>query len=117
MSMSAYFRSASNTREGVFARFSDLFLVAGVVAIVALLVLPLPLWLIDFLVAVNIASGLVLLLIAIYIGNAIEFSVRGRIPNIAVRQFEEATYAAVERYRRSFGVDTTRAVNVHIALI
>ena len=56
MTMSAYFRSASATREGVFARYSDLVLVAGVVAIVALMVLPLPLWLIDLLVAANIAG-------------------------------------------------------------
>src|SRR5882762_3683465 len=56
MSMSAYFRSASTTREGVFARYSDLVLVAGVIAIVALMVLPLP-------------------LLAIYIGSPLEFSV------------------------------------------
>jgi len=36
-----------------------------VVAIVALMVLPLPLWLIDLLVAANITSGLMLLLLAI----------------------------------------------------
>ncbi len=61
MSMAAYFRSAAAPRENVFTRYSDLVLVAGVVAIVALMVLPLPLWLIDLLVAVNIASGIVLL--------------------------------------------------------
>src|SRR5882762_6401005 len=56
MSMSAYFRSASTTREGVFARYSDLVLVAGVIAIVALMVL-------------------LLLLLALYIGSPLEFSV------------------------------------------
>jgi type III secretion protein V len=75
MTMSAYFRSASATHESVLARYSDLVLVAGVVAIVALMVLPLPLWLIDVLVAANIASGLMLLLLAIYIGSPLEFSV------------------------------------------
>jgi organic hydroperoxide reductase OsmC/OhrA len=49
--------------------------------------------------------------------KAIEFSVRGRIPNIDVRQFEEATYTAVERYRQSFCVDPTRAAAVDVALI
>jgi organic hydroperoxide reductase OsmC/OhrA len=48
--------------------------------------------------------------------KAIEFSVQGRIPNIDLRQFEEATYTAVERYRQSFAVDPTRAVAVHVAL-
>ena len=47
--------------------YSDLVLVAGIVAIVAMMVLPLPIWLIDMLVAVNIAIGFGLLLLAIYI--------------------------------------------------
>jgi type III secretion protein V len=75
MSMSAYFRSAVARRESVLARYSDLLLVLGVVAIVAMMMLPLPSWTIDFLVAVNIASGLVLLLIGIYIASPLEFSV------------------------------------------
>ena len=49
--------------RALFARYSDLVLVAGVVAIVAMMILPLPAWLIDLLVAVNIAIGLVLLLL------------------------------------------------------
>ena len=42
--------------------------------IIALMVLPLPHWLIDTLVAINIASGLALLLFAIYVPNALAFS-------------------------------------------
>src|SRR5205814_743953 len=61
MTMSAYFRSAGKVHESAFARYSDLVLVFGIVAIVAMMVLPLPAWLIDFLVAVNIATGLGLL--------------------------------------------------------
>src|SRR6185295_8341018 len=73
---SAYFRSAdASVREGLIARFSDLFVVAGIAAIVALMVLPLPIWLIDLLVAFNIASGLGLLLVAVYIAGPLEFSV------------------------------------------
>lgn len=75
MSMSAYFRSASTTHESVFSRYSDLLLVAGIVSIVAMMILPLPSWAIDMLVAVNIASGLVLLLIGVYIAGPLEFSV------------------------------------------
>ena len=75
MTMTAYFRSAGNVRENVLARYSDLVLVAGVVAIVAMMILPLPTWLIDLLVAVNIASGLLLLLLGIYIQSPLEFSV------------------------------------------
>jgi len=57
MTMWAYFRSAGHARGVCSRRYSDLVLVAGVVAIVALMVLPLPLWLIDLLVAANITSG------------------------------------------------------------
>src|SRR5436190_10694817 len=98
MSMSAYFRSASSTREGVFARYSDLVLVAGVVAIVALMVLPLPLWLIDLLVAANIASGLLLLLLAIYIGSPLEFSV---FPSVLL---------ITTLFRLSLSIATTRMI-------
>jgi type III secretion protein V len=101
MSMSAYFRSASTAREGVFARFSDLFLVAGVVAIVALMILPLPLWLIDVLVAINIASGLVLLLLALYIGGPIEFSV---FPSVLLM---------TTLFRLSLSIATTRMILLH----
>ena len=75
MSMAAYFRNAPATREGALARYSDLILVAGVVAIVAMMILPLPGWLMDVLVALNIASGIVLLLLGIYIASPLEFSV------------------------------------------
>jgi type III secretion protein V len=75
MSMSAYFRSAVTAREGVFTRYSDLLLVAGIVSIVAMMILPMPSWMIDLLVAVNIVSGLVLLLIGVYIASPLEFSV------------------------------------------
>jgi len=75
MTMSAYFRNAGTVRESAVARYSDLVLVAGVVAIIAMMILPLPSWMIDLLVAVNIASGLVLLLLGLYIASPLEFSV------------------------------------------
>jgi type III secretion protein V len=101
MSMSAYFRSAATTRESPLARYSDLVLVAGVVAIVALMVLPLPLWLIDLLVAVNIASGLVLLLLALYIGSPLEFSV---FPSVLLM---------TTLFRLSLSIATTRMILLH----
>lgn len=101
MSMSAYFRSAATTRENPFARYSDLVLVAGVIAIVALMVLPLPLWLIDLLVAANIASGLVLLLLAIYIGSPLEFSV---FPSVLLM---------TTLFRLSLSIATTRMILLH----
>ena len=101
MSMSAYFRSAAATREGVFARYSDLVIVAGVIAIVALMVLPLPLWLIDLLVAANIASGLLLLLLGIYIASPLEFSV---FPSVLLM---------TTLFRLSLSIATTRMILLH----
>jgi type III secretion protein V len=76
MSLAGYFESvAAAQRSNALARYADLVLVAGVVAIVALMVVPLPALLIDLLVAVNIAFGVVLLLVAIYITSPLEFSV------------------------------------------
>ena len=98
MSMSAYFRSASTTHEGVFTRYSDLLLVMGIVSIVAMMILPLPAWAIDMLVAVNIASGLVLLLIGVYIAGPLEFSV---FPSVLL---------VTTLFRLSLSIATTRMI-------
>jgi type III secretion protein V len=98
MTMAAYFRSAGSPRASVFARYSDLVLVAGVIAIVAMMVLPLPFWLIDILVALNIASGLVLLLLGIYIASPLEFSV---FPSVLLM---------TTLFRLSLSIATTRMI-------
>jgi len=54
--------------------YSDLVLVAGVVAIIGLMILPLPMVAIDALVALNMLIGVGLLLIAIYIPTPVAFS-------------------------------------------
>lgn len=61
-------------RSGPSRSYSDVVLVFGVVAIIALMILPLPSPVIDFLVAVNILVGIGLLLIAIYIPSPVAFS-------------------------------------------
>jgi type III secretion protein V len=99
--LAGYFAVADRPREGLIARFSDLFLVAGIVAIVALMVLPLPLWLIDLLVAVNIASGLVLLLIAVYVSGPLEFSV---FPSVLLM---------TTLFRLALSIATTRMILLH----
>ena len=99
--LSGYFAATDQPREGLIARFSDLFLVAGIVAIVALMVLPLPLWLIDMLVAVNIASGLVLILIAVYVAGPLEFSV---FPSVLLM---------TTLFRLALSIATTRLILLH----
>ena len=101
MTMSAYFRSAASPHEGVASRYSDLALVAGIVAIVAMMVLPLPIWLIDLLVAVNIAMGLVLLLLGVYIKSPLEFS---SFPSVLL---------LTTLFRLSLSIATTRMILLH----
>ena len=101
MAMSAYFRSAAASHEGVASRYSDLVLVAGIVAIVAMMVLPLPVWLIDLLVAVNIAVGLILLLLGVYIKSPLEFSA---FPSVLL---------LTTLFRLSLSIATTRMILLH----
>ncbi len=54
--------------------YSDILLAFGVVAIIALMILPLPALLIDLLVAINILFGVGLLLLALYIPRPTAFS-------------------------------------------
>ncbi len=56
------------------ARPADLMLVAGVVSVVALLILPLPALVIDMLVATNITIGLLLLLSTLHISKPLDLS-------------------------------------------
>lgn len=55
-------------------RTADLLLAVGVVAIVGLLILPLPALAIDFLVAMNITIGVLLLLSTLYVSKPLDFS-------------------------------------------
>ena len=66
--------SLFKTSSGRSRSYSDIVLVFGVVAIVALMILPLPMAVIDTLVAINILVGIGLLLIAIYIPTPVAFS-------------------------------------------
>ena len=56
------------------AGYSDVILAIGAVTIIAVMILPLPLTIIDTLVAINIAIGFGLLLIALYIPTPVAFS-------------------------------------------
>lgn len=73
MAASALFTRMFNG-NGTSRSYSDLVLVAGVVAIIGLMILPLPMVLIDALVALNMLIGIGLLLIAIYIPAPVAFS-------------------------------------------
>lgn len=55
-------------------RHSDLLLIAAVVAIIALMVLPLPPWVLDSLIATNLAVSIGVLFVAVYIGTPLGLS-------------------------------------------
>ena len=55
--------------------YSDVLLAVAVVAIVGMMIIPLPSGVLDVLLTINIAGGLTILLVAMYIGEPLEFSV------------------------------------------
>ena len=58
----------------IFTRYSDLALAALVVLMVAMMIVPLPAWVLDLLICLNIAAAVVLLLIAIYVSEALKIA-------------------------------------------
>ena len=75
MSVERYLASSEVvSRMKLSARFADLALVAGIVAIVALMILPMPALIIDMLVGINITFGVLLLLNTLYIRGPLDFS-------------------------------------------
>ena len=54
--------------------YNDLILAVGAVLIIGVMILPLPMVMLDALVAVNIAIGFGLLMLAIYIPTPVAFS-------------------------------------------
>jgi type III secretion protein V len=55
-------------------RYSDLVLAGLVVAIVGMMIVPLPTLLLDLLISVNIATAVVVLLVSLYVGEALRFA-------------------------------------------
>jgi type III secretion protein V len=75
MSVQGYFAAdARPAKQGFGARYADVALAGFVVMIIAAMILPLPVLLIDFLVAVNITFGVMLLLTTLYIRGPLDFS-------------------------------------------
>src|SRR5262249_51607016 len=60
--------------SGLLARYSDVMLAALVVGIVAMMIIPLPTFLLDILITLNITLAVVLLLVAIYISDALRIA-------------------------------------------
>jgi type III secretion protein V len=60
--------------RAALVKHADLLLAGAVVAIVAMMVVPLPTPLLDLLLSVNIAAAVTLLLVSLYVGEALKFA-------------------------------------------
>jgi type III secretion protein V len=60
--------------RALFARYSDIFLAALVAVIVGMMIVPLPTFVLDLFVTLNIAAAVSLLLIAIYVSEALRIA-------------------------------------------
>ena len=61
--------------KGLFENKADLFVAVGAVAVVMMLIVPLPTVLLDMLLSINLVLSLLILLIVLYTKRAIDFSV------------------------------------------
>lgn len=59
----------SSDVSGILTRFSDLILVACIGAMVGMMIVPLPTWLLDLLLTVNITIAVTVLMVSIYISS------------------------------------------------
>jgi len=75
MSSMSNSQAVSGDSQKGFGNASDLLLAGLLAAIVALMILPLPLFLLDSLLAINISLGVILVLMAIYVNSPLQFSV------------------------------------------
>ncbi len=58
----------------MLTRRSDIALAMLLIAVIFLMILPMPTWLVDLLIAINIAGSIILLMVAIYIKTPVAFS-------------------------------------------
>ncbi len=86
---------------GQLARHGDLLVSAGGVLVLAMLVLPLPHWVLDLLLVVNIGSCLAVLLLTTYTTRVLQFAV---FPSLLL---------AMTLFRLALNVSATRLILLH----
>ena len=59
---------------GRLTQYSDMLMALAVVTVVGMLIIPLPDWMLDVLITINISSALVVLLVSMYIPEPLHFS-------------------------------------------
>ena len=83
------------------SKHTDVMLAVGVLAVIMIMMVPLPTWIMDFLLAINIAAGVLILLTAIYVLKPLEFSI---FPSLLL---------LTTLFRLSLNVATTRLILLH----
>ncbi|MBI2083133.1 MAG: type III secretion system export apparatus subunit SctV [Deltaproteobacteria bacterium] len=58
----------------LIAKYSDLILAAIVIAVLGMIIIPLPTWLIDILISSNLATAVIILLASLYIADALKIA-------------------------------------------
>lgn len=79
-------------------RFSDVGIAALMIMVVVMMIIPLPTWLLDMLLTLNITLGVVVLLVTFYVNRALEIS---SFPSILL---------IVTLFRLALNVSTTRLI-------
>jgi type III secretion protein V len=63
---------AAGNLAGVVAQYGDLLLVACIACMVGLMIVPLPTWLLDIFLTINITGAVIILMVSIYISSPVE---------------------------------------------
>ncbi|VAX17209.1 Flagellar biosynthesis protein FlhA [hydrothermal vent metagenome] len=91
----------ATAKPSIITRNSDIGLAIGILLILGVMVLPVPAVFLDILLATSITAGLIILMVAIYLKNPVDFSV---FPSLLL---------IVTVFRLGLNVATTRRILLH----
>ncbi len=94
-------QAALALRVKEISQHADVMLAGGVLLVLMIMMVPLPLWLMDILLALNLSIGIIILLTSLYILKPLEFSA---FPTILL---------LTTLFRLSLNVATTRLILLH----
>ncbi len=83
---------------GLLKKNKELFVILGIVGIVVMMIVPIPLWTVDILLALMISVALLVLIISMYLDNVLDFSI---FPGLLL---------VLSLFRISLNIATTRMI-------
>ena len=87
-----------NSLNDIITKYSDIMLAALVMAVIGMIIIPMPTWLIDILLTVQITIAIIILLVSLYINEALKLA---SFPTILLIS---------TIYRLSLNISTTRLI-------